>query len=123
MGEDYVPMRGKFDIRTNLGGYRNNMTESQLEGAPKYDRNTDWDWSDRSRDRYRTPRRLMANIYLIFQTVSSSARLNPQINPAYTALESQDASSVGFESGRSAMSAPVRLPLVADIERRAADVR
>jgi hypothetical protein len=28
-----------------------NMTEDQLKGAPKFNRNTDWDWSDRSRDR------------------------------------------------------------------------
>jgi hypothetical protein len=27
------------------------MTEDQLKGAPKFNRSTDWDWSDRSRDR------------------------------------------------------------------------
>ena len=61
MGEDYYPMpwpNMKYD--TNLGGYRVDMTESQLKGAPKYDRSTDWDWSNRARDRevyeyYRTP--------------------------------------------------------------------
>src|SRR6476661_2185547 len=61
MGEDSYPMPGaslKYD--TNLGGYRVGVTEDQLKGAPKYDRNTDWDWSDRARDRtvygyYRTP--------------------------------------------------------------------
>ena len=61
MGEDYYPMpwpNMKYD--TNLGGYRVDMTESQIKGAPKYDRSTDWDWSNRARDRevyeyYRTP--------------------------------------------------------------------
>jgi hypothetical protein len=36
------------------------MTRDQLRGAPRFNRNTDWDWSDRSRDRtvheyYRSP--------------------------------------------------------------------
>jgi hypothetical protein len=61
MGEDYYPMPWaslKYD--TNLGGYRVSVTEDQLKGAPKYNRNTDWVWSDRARDRtiheyYRTP--------------------------------------------------------------------
>jgi len=61
MGEDYFPMPwASLTYDTNLGGYRTNMTESQLKGAPKYNRNTNWDWSDRSRDRtvydyYKTP--------------------------------------------------------------------
>src|SRR5438034_183772 len=48
MGEDYYPMPWaslKYD--TNLGGYRVGVTEDQLKGAPKYNRNTEWDWSDR----------------------------------------------------------------------------
>jgi PRC-barrel domain len=52
MGEDYYPMPWpnlKYDTR--LGGYRVGITEDQLRGAPKFNRNTDWDWSDRSRDR------------------------------------------------------------------------
>jgi len=52
IGEDYYPMPWsslKYD--TGLGGYRVAVTEDQLKGAPKYNRNTDWDWSDRSRDR------------------------------------------------------------------------
>ncbi len=61
MGEEYFPMPWRsltYDI--SLGGYRTNMTESQLKGAPKFNRNTDWNWSDRSRDRevhdyYKTP--------------------------------------------------------------------
>jgi hypothetical protein len=61
MGEDYYPMPWtnlKYDTR--LGGYRVGITEQQLTSAPKFNRNTDWDWSDRSRDRtvydyYKTP--------------------------------------------------------------------
>ena len=61
MGEDYYPMPWpnlKYD--TNLGGYRVGVTENQLKGAPKFNRTTDWDWSDRNRDKavydyYHTP--------------------------------------------------------------------
>ena len=52
MGEDYYPMPWaslKYDA--DLGGYRANVTDDQLKGAPKFNRNTDWDWTDRSRDR------------------------------------------------------------------------
>ena len=52
MGEEYFPMPWatlKYD--TGLEGYSVNMTEDQLKGAPRFNRNTDWDWSDRSRDR------------------------------------------------------------------------
>src|SRR4029077_3856556 len=61
MGEDYYPVPWaslKYD--TSLGGYRTGITQDQLKGAPKFNGNTEWDWSDRSRDRavydyYRTP--------------------------------------------------------------------
>ena len=61
MGEDYYPLPWsnlKYD--TSLGGYRVGITEDQLKGAPKYKSSTDWDWSDRARDReiydyYKTP--------------------------------------------------------------------
>jgi hypothetical protein len=52
MGEDYYPLpwsQLKYD--TGLGGYRTNLTEAQLKGAPKYSRSKEWDWSDRSNDR------------------------------------------------------------------------
>jgi hypothetical protein len=52
MGEDYYPMPWpnlKYDTR--LGGYRTAVTESQLKKAPKFNKNTDWNWSDRARDR------------------------------------------------------------------------
>jgi len=52
MGEEYFPMPwGALKYDTSLEGYRVNMTEDQLKGAPRFNRNTDWDWSDRSRDR------------------------------------------------------------------------
>jgi hypothetical protein len=52
MGEDYYPLpwsQLKYD--TSLGGYRTNITEAQLKGAPKYSRSQEWDWSDRTNDR------------------------------------------------------------------------
>jgi hypothetical protein len=51
MGEDYYPVPWstlKYD--TNLGGYRTNLTETQLKGAPKYSKSTDWNWN-RDNDR------------------------------------------------------------------------
>src|SRR5436190_21416843 len=48
MGEDYFPLPWsalKYDTR--LDGYRTNITESQLKGAPHYSRSQDWDWSNR----------------------------------------------------------------------------
>ena len=43
-----------------MAGYRVGVTEDQLNGAPKYNRNTEWDWSERHRDKaiydyYRAP--------------------------------------------------------------------
>ena len=51
LGSDYYPIPWnslKYD--TNLGGYRLDITEQQLQGAPKYTGN-DWDWEDRARGR------------------------------------------------------------------------
>jgi PRC-barrel domain len=49
MGEDYYPMPWpKLDYDTQLGGYRVDITEDQLRGAPKFSRSTDWDWSNRT---------------------------------------------------------------------------
>ena len=36
---------------TSLGGYRTNITEEQLRGAPAYSRDRDYDWSDRNREK------------------------------------------------------------------------
>jgi hypothetical protein len=51
IGSDYYPIPWsslKYD--TNLGGYRTDITEQQLRGAPKYT-GDNWDWSDRERAR------------------------------------------------------------------------
>jgi hypothetical protein len=51
MGEDYYPVPWstlKYD--TNLGGYRANLTNDQLEKAPKYSSSTGWSWN-RENDR------------------------------------------------------------------------
>ena len=41
----------KYD--TSVGGYRAAITEDKLKGAPRFNRNTDWDWSDRAKDELR----------------------------------------------------------------------
>jgi hypothetical protein len=46
MGEDYYPVPWntlKYDI--SLGGYVTGITEASLNGAPKYNRGSDWNWS------------------------------------------------------------------------------
>jgi len=51
IGSDYYPIPWeslKYD--TSLGGYRTNITEQQLQGAPKFS-GTSWDWEDRARGR------------------------------------------------------------------------
>jgi hypothetical protein len=46
MGEDYYPVPwSMLNYDTNLGGYRVDLTRDQLENAPKYSRNSEWDWS------------------------------------------------------------------------------
>jgi len=52
MGEDYYPMPWqKLKYDTRLGGYRVDLTEAQIKGAPKFNRSTDWDWSNQARER------------------------------------------------------------------------
>lgn len=61
MGHDHYPVPwGALKYDTNLGGYRTNISKDQLEGAPKYANDDDWDWSDEQRgrkvhDHYGTP--------------------------------------------------------------------
>jgi sporulation protein YlmC with PRC-barrel domain len=46
MGDDYYPLPWsslKYD--TNLGGFRVNVTKDQLDRAPKYQQNEEWDYS------------------------------------------------------------------------------
>lgn len=52
IGDDHYPLPWqslKYD--TSLGGYRTNVTEQQLRGAPKYCNDNEWNWSDSSRTR------------------------------------------------------------------------
>ena len=41
----------KLTYDTNLGGFRTDITEQQLRGAPAFSRDTNYDWSDRNRER------------------------------------------------------------------------
>src|SRR5262245_30704592 len=51
IGSDYYPIPwDSLKYTTSLGGYRTNITEEQLQGAPKY-AGTSWDWEDRARGR------------------------------------------------------------------------
>jgi hypothetical protein len=51
IGSDYYPVPwASLSYDTNLGGYRTDITEQQLKGAPKYESNK-WDWEDRERGR------------------------------------------------------------------------
>jgi PRC-barrel domain len=52
MGEDYYPMPwAELKYDTRLGGYRVDLTEAELKGAPKFNRSTDWDWANQQRER------------------------------------------------------------------------
>jgi sporulation protein YlmC with PRC-barrel domain len=52
MGEDEhtIPWR-KLNYDTGLGGYRTDITEDQLRGAPTFYRERDYAWTDRDRER------------------------------------------------------------------------
>jgi len=47
--EETVPWN-KLDYDTSLGGYRTDITEDQLRGAPTFSRDRTYDWSDRTRE-------------------------------------------------------------------------
>jgi sporulation protein YlmC with PRC-barrel domain len=50
MGEDHYPLPwNALTYDTTLGGYKTNVTEQRLKGAPKYASENDWNWSDTSR--------------------------------------------------------------------------
>jgi hypothetical protein len=58
--EEHTIPWNKLDYDTSLGGYRTDITEEQLRGAPSFYRDRDYDWSDRDRERelhdyWRTP--------------------------------------------------------------------
>jgi hypothetical protein len=52
IGDDHYPLPWqslKYD--TSLGGYITGVTERQLQGAPKYTNDNNWNWSDPARAR------------------------------------------------------------------------
>jgi hypothetical protein len=59
-GQEHAIPWNKLDYDTGLGGYRTDITEEQLRGAPTFYRDQGYDWSDRERERelhdyWRTP--------------------------------------------------------------------
>jgi hypothetical protein len=58
--EEHAVPWNKLNYDTSLGGYRTDITEQQLRGAPAFSRDRTYDWTDRSRERelhdyYSTP--------------------------------------------------------------------
>jgi hypothetical protein len=52
IGDDYYPLPWpSLKYNTELGGYQTMITQDQIKGAPKYARNSDWNWEDRARTR------------------------------------------------------------------------
>jgi sporulation protein YlmC with PRC-barrel domain len=52
IGDDHYPLPWqslKYD--TELGGYRTGVTQQQLQAAPKYEGDTEWNWADTARSR------------------------------------------------------------------------
>ena len=59
VGEEYYPVPWSIlTYDTRLGGYRTNLTEDQLNQAPKYSQSTGWNWNRENEQRvfshYRT---------------------------------------------------------------------
>jgi PRC-barrel domain len=48
--EEHTIPWSKLTYDTILGGYRTDITEEQLRGAPSFYRDRDYDWSDRRRE-------------------------------------------------------------------------
>jgi hypothetical protein len=54
MGQDYYPLPWSLlTYNENLGGYEVNVSEAQLNAAPKYSSETDWDNPQITQDVYR----------------------------------------------------------------------
>ena len=49
--EEHAVPWNKLTYDPNLGGYRTDITEQQLRGAPAFSRERSYDWSDRNRER------------------------------------------------------------------------
>lgn len=46
IGEDYYPLPWeKLSYDPNLGGFKIDISKEQVEGAPSYERDSDYDWS------------------------------------------------------------------------------
>jgi hypothetical protein len=50
-GEEYTLPWSKLDYDTSLEGFRTDITEAQLRGAPTFYRDRDYAWNDRERER------------------------------------------------------------------------
>jgi hypothetical protein len=48
--EEHAIPWNKLTYDTNLGGYRTDVTEEQLRGAPAFSRDRNFDWNDRTRE-------------------------------------------------------------------------
>jgi hypothetical protein len=60
-GDEHAIPWSKLTYDPNLGGYRTDITEEQLKGAPAFSRDRNFDWTDRAREKelhdyYRSPR-------------------------------------------------------------------
>ena len=49
--EEHAIPWNKLEYDRSLGGYRTDITEKQLKGAPTFYRDREYDWSDRARER------------------------------------------------------------------------
>jgi len=49
--EEHAIPWNKLDYDPELGGFRTDITEQQLRGAPGFYRDRDYEWSDRARER------------------------------------------------------------------------
>jgi PRC-barrel domain len=49
--EEHAVPWNKLTYDTNLGGYRTDITEQQLHGAPAFSRDQSYDWTGRNRER------------------------------------------------------------------------
>jgi hypothetical protein len=49
--EEHAMPWNKLTYDTTLGGYRTDITEQQLRGAPAFSRDSTYDWNDRNRER------------------------------------------------------------------------
>ena len=49
--EEHAIPWNKLTYDTSLEGFRTDITEQQLRGAPAYSRDRNYDWSDRNRER------------------------------------------------------------------------